>query len=377
MLSTLADSLVARGTGILAPFNLNGWAMGSLYAVAVLFALVLTMPLLRNVVWAISYPFLFLNWVQWNLYNPLRDWWRKPRLGTANLVFNLLTLSGIGPAWWLAMHIVLTPIRTINAIYFDVVLFWSVVFCDSISELFQPRLGAFKQATGFRYLWLWLIQFPIRLLNVFRRNGLALLEGILMTGVDIVFPTYTMYHGTSFKGIATNIAQAGRWYVGGGDYAGSGIYFGFYRKTAEHYAKGEDHALIVARVMLFPCRNSATLPHLLRRKIGSDGCSISNALSFPWKSIEHWRDHEYAQWFEYCLIQKEGAGKYIRTWRARPICILKNNLPQRIWGGLSLWTGGAGGIEAIVFSWIVILSLILAQAYGFDKLLSLIGQYVK
>jgi hypothetical protein len=175
-----------------------------------------------------------------------------------------------------------------------------------------------------------------------------------MTGVDVVFPTYTMYHGTSFKGIATNIAQEGRWYVGGGDYAGSGIYFGFFRKTAEHYAQGKDSALICARVTVFPCRNSATLPRRLRKKIGNDGAGISSGLPFPFRSIEHWRDHSYAQWFEYCLVQPKMAGKYVRTWRARPICVLKDDFPKRIWGGLSLWTGGAGGFWAISFSWLII-----------------------
>jgi hypothetical protein len=324
-------------------------------------------PVFRNVIWALRYPFLFLNWVQWVLYNPIRDYWRHPRLGTANLMFNLLFYSGIAPLWWLAMHIALTPVRIINALYFNILLYWSAIFSDSIMELVHPRLGIYAIKRRLQYLWIWLIYFPRRLLNVFSRNGLALLEGILMTGVDTVFPTYTMYHGTAFKGIATNIAQAGRWYVGGGDYAGCGIYFGLLRKTAEHYAKGEDHALIVARVTLFPCRNSATLPYRLRRKIGSDGSSISSRLPFPWKSIEHWRNHEYAQWFEYCLIQSERTGHYVRTWRARPICVLKHSFPKRIWGGLSLWTGGAGGIGVILFSWGVIALCAGIYQYGAAK----------
>jgi len=262
------------------------------------------------------------------------------------------------------MHIILTPLRFVNAVYFNIMLYWSVIFCDCMMELIHPRLGNYKNKSWTGYLWNWLKYFPKRLFNVFNRNGLALLEGILMTGVDTVFPTYTMYHGTSFKGIATNIAQAGRWYVGSGDYAGCGIYFGFYRKTAEHYAKGDDHALIVARVTIFPCRNSATLPYRLRKKIGNDGAGISSRLPFPWKSIEHWRDHNYARWFEYCLIQPGKAGQYVRTWRARPVCVLKNLFPKRIWGGLSLWTGSAGGVGAIVFAWSVIVLIIVLYVSG-------------
>lgn len=332
---------------------------------------------LRNLVWLLRYPFFLLNWIQWMLYNPIRDSWRHPRLGTANLAFNILMLTGITPLWWLMMHIALTPIRIINAIYFNIILYWSVIFCDSISELLHPKgeyhhpprgddtrrnyrqRGMQRTEKRYGYVRRWLMHFPQRLFNVFHRNGLALLEGILMTGVDTVFPTYTMFHGTAFKGIATNIASQGRWYVGGGDYAGSGIYFGLYRKTAEHYAKGDDHAMIVARVTLFPCRNSSTLPHRLRKKIGNDGTGISAGLGFPWKAVEHWRDHSYAQWFEYVLVQPGKAGEYVRTWRARPICILKHHLPSRIWGGLSLWTSGAGGAEAIIFAWVCIIGTII------------------
>jgi len=311
---------------------------------------------LRDLVWALRYPFLFLNWLQWTLYNPLRDLWTDPRNSRNSLFFSLLLYSGIAPLWWLLIHLALTPLRLINAIYFNILLFWSVVFCDGLSELIHPKLTYGKPQARVNPVWLWFRYFPYRLYMLFKRNGGALLEGVIMTGVDVVFPVYTMYHGTSFKGIATNIAQAGRWYVGGGDYAGCGIYFGFLRHTAEHYAQGEDNALICARVILFPCRNSATLPRRLRKKIGNDGSGISSGLPFPYKSIEHWRDHSYAQWFEYCLVQPGKEGKYVRTWRARPICVLKNDLPKRIWGGLSLWTGGAGGWVAIVFSWGVLIS---------------------
>ncbi|PKN79347.1 MAG: hypothetical protein CVU48_05535 [Candidatus Cloacimonetes bacterium HGW-Cloacimonetes-1] len=332
---------------------------------AFLFVVLFSLSLLRNLVWIIRYPFFMINWFLWAMYNPIRELWHTPRGAKIHLVFSLLLYSGIIPLWWLLIHIILTPLRFINALYFDLVLYWSVVFCDSIMELIHPKIRYHKSGASY-YLRDWFVYFPRRLWNIFQRNGAALLEGILMVGVDTVFPTLTMFHGTSFKGIATNIAQKGQWYVGSGDYAGSGIYFGFYRKTAEHYAKGEDHAMIVARVNVFPCRNSATLPGRLRRLIGNDGCGISSGLGFPWKAIEHWRDHSYAQWFEYCLIQPDKAGEYVRTWRARPICVLKYSFPKRIWGGLSLWNATAGGIGAIVFAWAVIAGVAYAWVqYGF------------
>jgi hypothetical protein len=329
-----------------------------LYPVGGIIGALILVYVLRNIVWAVRYPFFFLNWLQWLLYSPFRDSWIDPIQKTTFYGFSILLYSGLAQLYWFIMHIAITPIRIINAVYFNIILYWSVIFCDSIAELFHPRLKP-KNTKHHSYLFRWVIYFPNRLLNVFKRNGLALLEGVLMTGVDIVLPTYTMFHGTSFKGIATNIAQAGRWYVGSGDYAGSGIYFGLYQKTADHYAKGADHALIVARVTLFPCRNSATLPHRIRSKIGNDGSGISSSLPFPWKSIEHWRNHSYAKWFEYCLVQPGMAGKYVRTWRARPIFVLKHHFPKRIWGGLSLWTGGAGSVSIILFSWLVIIAMVM------------------
>jgi hypothetical protein len=338
-------------------------ASGLLWLCVGTISILLFVFVLRNIVWMSRYPFLLLNWIQWILYNPLRDTWTNHLNSKSAWMYAFLRITLIAPIWWLSVHVLLTPLRLINAIYFNIILYWSIVFCDSLSELFQPRLKYGRT----RGIQAWLRYFPVRLYNVFKRNGAALFEGILMTGVDTVLPTFTMYHGTSFKGIATNIAQEGRWYVGGGDYAGCGIYFGFFRKTAEHYAQGDDRALICARVTIFPCRNSATLPRRLRKKIGSDGTGISKGLPFPYKSIEHWRNHSYAQWFEYCLVQPGLAGNYVRTWRARPICVLKNGLPKRIWGGLSLWTGGAGGFWAIVLSWLTIALVILAYLCGWEE----------
>lgn len=351
---------------------LSAWGTKFLWVGLGIFSFILFVFAFRDVIWLLNYPFMLLNWMQWILYNPLRFLWKNTANGWSALIFGLLRYSFIAFFWWLIVHILLIPIRLLNALYFNVLLYWSVIFCDSIFEFWFPRLK-YGQYRGFRG---WFIYLPLRLYNVFKRNGYALLGGILMTGVDTVFPTYTMYHGTSFKGIATNIAQAGRWYVGGGDYAGSGIYFGFLRKTAEHYAQGSDRALICARVTVFPCRNSATLPYKIRKKIGNDGAGISSGLPFPYCSIEHWRDHSYAQWFEYCLVQPGLAGKYVRTWRARPICVLKNGMPKRIWGGISLWTGSGGGYGVIGFSWSLIAACLYLYHYHGAECISWVMSWV-
>ncbi len=56
-------------------------------------------------------------------------------------------------------------------------------------------------------------------------------------------------------------------------------------------------------------------------------------------------------WFEYCLIQSDSRGEYVKVWRARPIAVLKGGKVSRIWGGFSLLTGNVAGTIAILVTW--------------------------
>jgi len=318
-----------------------------------------TTYILRKIIWFIRAPFFILNRIQWILYNPLRFVFKdyKSSLGYRVYVFLLFTL--VVPVYWIFIHVMLTPLRIVNAVYFNVFLFWSVIMTDSITELFHPMKGSYRYEKKAKYIFHWIYAFPYRLVNVVLKNSLAIVEGLLMTGVDIMWPTLTMYHGTSFKGAATDIAHQGRWYVGQGVYAGLGIYFTLNYDVAKHYADSSDHAVILARVTLTFSRNTATLPKDLRGKVGFiDGEGLSAKLPFPWKSIEHWRTNSYARGYEYCIVQPHKSGQYVKTWRARPIAILKNNSPTRVWGGVSLWTGGASGFSVIVVSWLILLYIL-------------------
>ena len=70
----------------------------------------------------------------------------------------------------------------------------------------------------------------------------------------------TMYHGTSFDEAATKISQSGKWYVGSGNYVGTGIYFGIAESTAKHYApSGKDRGIIMSRVTLIFCKTVSTM----------------------------------------------------------------------------------------------------------------------
>ena len=315
--------------------------------------------ILKEAIYIFNPIFFLLNRIQWILYNPLRIFWKNSNSSFSHKTFNLMFYTGVIPIYWLTIHIISTPLRLINAIYFNVLLSWSINIYDSLAEVMNPKLGQMRNRKGFNYILFWILGFPLRLFDMIIHNILLFLEPIIMTGVDIVFPTYTMYHGTTHGSISADITQKGRWLVGDGNYAGTGIYFGMNQKVAEHYADNSK-TIILVRVTLMFNRNIATTPHTIRSNIGlgDGGDEISRKLPSFWSSIEHWRKD--MGWFEYCIIQPiNKKGLFVKTWRARPIALIQDTKLLRIWGGKSI-TPSFSSISVIIFSW-VILFLLFSQ----------------
>jgi len=313
-------------------------------------ALLFLTYILKETIYIFNPIFFLLNRIQWILYNPLRIFWKNSNSGFSNKTFNLLFYTGIIPIYWITIHIISTPLRLINAIYFNILLSWSINIYDSLAEVINPKLGKIRHIKGFKYLFLWIIGFPIRLFNMIIHNMFLFIEPIIMTGVDIIFPTYTMYHGTTHGSISADITQKGRWLVGDGNYAGTGIYFGMVQKVAEHYSDNSK-TIILVRVILMFNRNIATTPNKIRSNIGLGygGDEISRQLPNFWSSIEHWRKD--MGWFEYCIIQPiSKKGSFVTTWRARPIALIQDNKLLRIWGGKSI-NPSFSSISVIIFSW--------------------------
>jgi len=315
--------------------------------------------ILKEVIYIFNPIFFLLNRIQWILYNPLRLLWKNPNSEFSNKSFNLLFYTGIIPIYWIIIHIIATPLRLINAIYFNILLGWSINIYDSLAEVINPKLGKIRHRRGINYLIFWIIGFPIRLIKMLFKNIFVFIEPIIMTGVDVVFPTYTMYHGTEHGYVSADITQNGRWLVGNGNYVGTGIYFGMSKKVADHYSDYNNTTILV-RVTLMFTRTIATAPYKIRSHIGLGygGDEISRRLSKFWSSVEHWRVD--GGWFEYCIIQPVSKkGSLVKTWRARPIALIQDNKLIRIWGGRSI-SPSFKGIVMIVFSWGLILFL-LAQ----------------
>lgn len=119
------------------------------------------------------------------------------------------------------------------------------------------------------------------------------------------------------------IFQKGMWYVGTGDYAGRGIYFGLQENVADHYARGSNYPLIVmARVTLFLMRPIPTLPKDYRH-VGEygNGLKISDELKYAWL----WRTTELFRadrggWYELCVLMPKKSGQLVKSWRAALAC---------------------------------------------------------
>jgi len=209
---------------------------------------------------------------------------------------------------------------------------------------------------------LYVFTLPFRFIKMIFKSGLYVFDSILMFAVSVVFPTLTMFHGTSFRSAGTKVTQSGQWYVGAGNYAGTGIYFGIQTKTAHHYApSGDDKSIILARVSLSFCKTIATLSKGKRELIGlgESGEQLSQQVAGFYSSVEHWRD---MGWWEYCILKPGKRGEFISSWRIRPVALVRNDTVVRTYGGFSHYCLGTGMIAGGV-SWFAIL-IVLGEVLG-------------
>lgn len=334
---------------------------------AVVAVILVTIAVLRRVLWWIAQPLLLIEGLIWFAFNPLRIF-LKNRRGRANrAAFFVLGYLLIKQVYQLLVWALTLPIRFVLSLYFDVILYLSVAMGDSIEELLMPALGRMRQRKGLDYLWRWIVFFPYRLMRLVLTNILAVFDAILMLGVGTLLPTFTLFHGSGTEAIF-DISKKGRWYVGRGNYAGSGIYFGRSKRVAEYYAnasaKGGAKALILARVTLTMLRNVATLRDEKRDNVGLNrGAELARQVGFPYASTELWReDHK---WWEYCILKPNQEGKFVSSWRIRPIGMMNQSkdgsgtqgMLARLWGGKSHYCLTFGGLLAGLTAWTVLLGI--------------------
>ncbi|MEM7104659.1 MAG: hypothetical protein AAF502_16095 [Bacteroidota bacterium] len=301
---------------------------------------------LPKVVWSWSPLFFKLNYFQWLLHNPLRRYLRNNRSPYPRIIY--LTNLPFYAIWWCAAYILLFPIRVINSLYFNILLFISTHLRDCYADLVYPQTKGFRFLKGKKYHEKWILNFPVRLFNLIVRNIKVIFQSIAMFLFDLIWPSLTLYHGTEFRTASVPITQSGSWRIGREDFVGTGVYFAIDPKVAMHYAGTVNPSLIVARVTLTMLRPVSTLNEKIRKKAGSGGSGdlISGNAGLLTGTLEHWR-HDRGGWYEFCVIFPGQKDKYIRTWRIRPICVLpldkRNGVthdPERIWDGMAFWPMG-------------------------------------
>lgn len=130
--------------------------------------------------------------------------------------------------------------------------------------------------------------------------------------------------------------QTGIWNVGGGNYAGDGIYFAPVMPTAEHYSG--NGCIIVTRVSLGSVLDLGLAPCRIYRQCGHPNAKgvTKYGLDKGYTTGEWWRSD--SGWWEYCMYDWQN--RYNESWRIRPLYVIdlqdsRNIL--RIPGGMSHW----------------------------------------
>ncbi len=320
-----------------------------------IFTYALVIKFIRPLVFIFEKPFFFINLVVWFFSNPMRYFWKNREESFSRGVFVLITLTGISLVWWIVFYIISLPLRFLLALYYDVVLFLTTSIMDNIEEFVNPKIGKIKYKRGCQYILSYALTLPIRFIKFLFHSFFYLLDSFLMLGVSIVFPTLTLFHGTTFRKAGTKITQSGYWKVGTGNYAGTGVYFGIRQKTAKHYApSGEDASIVMARVTLSFCKTIATLKKEERELVGSEGEELAKRVQGFYATTEHWRN---SGWWEYCLLQPNKMKEFIKSWRIRPVALINDGHIIRTYGGFSHYCKG-GGLVAGGLSWLVLMSVI-------------------
>lgn len=325
-----------------------------LYVIAatglILFGLVILRLLLRSLVpffssvlyllfRLFSYPFFFLNGLQRHLSKPWRFIYKQHH-GSDRL-------NKFMRFFWrmlkIPLYIILTPLRFVNAIFFNIFMHCSFEFFNYMSEIVDPT----SKTEGGDNFFIWLLMSPVRIIKYLWHFALTVIESVLWVGIDTIFPALTLYHGTeedasnSITGSPSRLKRnnliSGTWNVGSGNYAGSGIYFAPIRRTATHYARAHHGVLIICRVSLGKVLDLGMAPKYVFNQCGHPNATEVTrwGLKHGYTTGEWWRKD--GKWWEYCMYDWQN--RYNEIWRIRPIYIeeLTNDSVHRISGGMVHW----------------------------------------
>ena len=321
------------------------------YALLVVGGLYLLRILLRHSVTFLSrifyvcfrvlcFPFNFLNGLQRHLSKPWRIFYKGHHGGDS---FNKF-MRKFWTVLKVPLYVLLTPLRLVNAIFYNLLIHICFETFNYFSEIIDPT----SRKEGGSNFFLWVLLLPWRLIKYTWHWLLMLIESFVWTAVDTIMPALTLYHGTDHTASESITQSPGRvgskdwysgiWNVGGGNYAGNGIYFAPVRRTAEHYARNNSRqALIICRVSLGSVLDLGMAPCHIYNQCGySDALEVTRwGLDHGYTTGEWWRRDE--GWWEYCMYDWQN--RYNHSWRIRPLYVedLTGSRVHRIQGGMAHW----------------------------------------
>lgn len=325
----LLISLIVIFVGI--PFVL-GIIKGILSAILELFVdLINEFGLLYILFFLAFLPFRISNSLQVILHKPWRFLQKRPLASESwREVWIIVDMIARAP-----LYIVLTPLRFANAVAFNLVIRPLYEFWNYLSEVLVPS-DYYEGGRNFGY---WLLYLPYRILKYPIFHGvITIVECVIFTISDTIYPTVTLYHGTSASaaesiikspsrtpsGCRSSSRMNGVWNVGAGNYAGDGIYFAPRLSTAMHYARNNAYPVVIlCRVSLGSLLPLSLSPDSVFYSAGHPNAHKVTAygLNNGYKSIEWWRKD--CGWWEYCLLDWQN--KYNESWRIRPLMVLNPN----------------------------------------------------
>ena len=295
-------------------------------------------------IWAlISLPFYILNLLQFWLSKPWRPLMKHNRLSDS-MKPGMRTFLRI---LQIPFYIALTPLRFINAVYYNIVIYNLYAWSNYVIEVLLPSDDA-EGASDFAD---WIIYLPKRIGKYWLWHGvLTTIESVVWTILDTIFPAVTLYHGTALEYADNMLCDphrndhrhrnrgwlTGIWNVGGGNYAGDGIYFGIFRKTLRNYEQG---SAIATRVTMGKTIDTVLMPDYVYSQAGYPNAkAVSNwGLNNGYVCGEWWRSDRGTNWWEICMYDRQN--RYNDSWRIRPIYAIHSNsgIMQRIPGGPAHW----------------------------------------
>jgi len=256
----------------------------------------------------------------------------------------------------LVLQVAITPLRALNAVYYNVVVHGLAGLYDFFLEVLRPS----GEAEGAGHAGRWFLMLPSRFVKYILGHGLLTLgECVLWTVIDVFVPAYTMYHGTDLtaaqsitgsrrrnKTLSRELGwNSGTFTASKSSWGGIGVYFASRRAVAFSYARDpyrlsdRDPVVIVCRVSPGRIMSYGLAPWRIYKAAGQYGDPpklTGYALKNRYTTGEWWNDR--GRYWEYCMFDWQNL--YNAPWRIRPVYLYncRTGLIQHIRGGMAHWT---------------------------------------